>query len=102
MRLLDLQVNNWLVVPIDIQPDQWILEMLEGLVTSADTGAEELIRASRAALVDFVEKGHIDLVCSSLLSVARRNLDNDRVLVPALEVMGFMFDTGIMQQSSTK
>jgi tubulin-specific chaperone D len=87
------------------------LELLEGFVTSADTGSEDLIRVSRAALADFCELqpseesilpngGDVShFICESLLEVAKRNITNDRVLVATLEVMGFLFDMGIMQRS---
>jgi tubulin-specific chaperone D len=94
------------------QPSQWRLELFEGLVSSADTGSEDLIRVSRAALANFCYgkttrcdnlHDQIDLkvfVCESLFEVAKRNISNDRVLVPALEVMSFLFDAGVMQQSN--
>jgi hypothetical protein len=94
------------------QTSQWRLELFEGLVSSADTGSEDLIRVSRAALADFCEckilsgkKLHDQIdpkgfVCESLFEVAKRNISNDKVLVPTLEVMSFLFDAGIMQQSN--
>jgi hypothetical protein len=87
------------------------LDLFEGLVSSADTGSEDLIRVSRAALANFCEckpsrgeslHDQMDLkgfVCESLFEVAKRNISNDRVLVPTLEVMSFLLDAGIMQQS---
>lgn len=83
--------------------DQWFLDILEGYVTSADTGSEDLIRTSRAALFEYCEIGseNIQQVCQTLLQVAKRNLKNDRVLVPTLETIAFLFDTQIMQRSST-
>lgn len=75
--------------------------MLEGYVSSADTGSEDLVRVSRAALADFCEEANnIDLVCLALFEVLKKNVGNDRILVPTLEVMGFLFDAGVMQQSS--
>lgn len=83
---------------------KWFRDILEGYVTSADAGSEDLIRASRAALTEFCESGSDNLqkVCSTLLLVAKRNLKNDRVLVPTLEVVAFLFDVQVMQRSSTK
>jgi len=79
----------------------WRLELFEGYVTSADTGAEDVVRASRAALVAFCEDGkeHTDLVCKTLFEVAKKNIENDRVLVPTMEVMSFLFDVQILQRS---
>jgi tubulin-specific chaperone D len=111
--LLELQVHNWLALPsFQYQPSQWRLELFEGLVSSADTGSEDLIRVSRAALVNFCDRKSargenlhdlMDLkafVCESLFEVAKRNISNDRVLVPTLEVMSFLFDAGIIQKSN--
>lgn len=112
--LLDLQVNDWLIFPhLNHHSARWSLQLLEGYVLSADTGSEDLIRSSRSALVAFCEQAKdiskamsndefstpTDFICSSLLEVAKKNATNDRVLVPALEVMSYLFDAGIMQQS---
>jgi hypothetical protein len=82
--------------------DHWRLEMFEGYVISADTGSEDIIRASRSALAEYCESENADLVCSTLFLVLKRNLKNDRVLVPTLEAIAFLFDIRIMQKSSTK
>lgn len=84
--------------------DQWFPDLIEGYVTSADSGSEDLIRASRAALAEYCEaqNQHTEHVCGTLFIVAKRNMKNDRVLVPTLEVMAFLFDVRIMQKSSTK
>ena len=73
-------------------------------MTSADAGSEDLIRASRAALAEYCESGgeSLEQACSILLLVAKRNLKNDRVLVPALETIAFLFDIQVMKRSSTK
>lgn len=94
------------------------MELFEGYVTSADNGSESLVRASRAALADFCEHGiktsttaddvrfndtsTCDFVCNTLLELAKRHIANDRILVPTLEVMSFLFDIGVMQQSNIK
>jgi tubulin-specific chaperone D len=116
--LLSLQIHDWLALPLlQSHPGQWCSDLLEGLVSSADTGSEDLIRVSRAALADFCDgtsrevtqarkslsqENARDLVCNSLLDVTKKNIANDRILVPALEVIGFLFDVGIMQGSSIK
>ncbi|RDW79444.1 hypothetical protein BP6252_04082 [Coleophoma cylindrospora] len=76
----------------------WLVDMLEGYVGSADTGSEDLLRASRAALADFCDE-NADLVSSAMWEVLKRNEKNDRVLVPALEVMSFLFDIGAAQKT---
>ncbi|RFU24945.1 hypothetical protein B7463_g11392, partial [Scytalidium lignicola] len=97
--ILDMETHDWLQTgPYNLE---WRAEMVEGYVTSADTGSEDLVRVSRAALADFCNReGNIDLVCETLFEVLKKNLNNDRVLVPTLEVVGFLFDVGIMRRSS--
>lgn len=71
---------------------------MEGYITSADTGSEDLVRASRTALVDFCNTGHDRMVCDQLFQMLKKS-KNDRVLIPTLETIGFLFDMGIMQKS---
>ncbi|KAI0014306.1 tubulin folding cofactor D C terminal-domain-containing protein [Xylariaceae sp. FL0662B] len=77
--------------------------LLAGYVTSADTGNEDLVIASRAALADFCAASHennLGRVHAALL----RNLKQyqgqgqDRVVVPTLEVLAFLFHVGLLQQ----
>jgi hypothetical protein len=83
---------------------QWHEDLLEGFISSADTGSEDLVRASRAALAEYCETDfdNLIIVCEGLYAIMKRNLKNDRILVPAMEVMGFLFDYQIMQRSRTK
>lgn len=87
------------------------IELLSGLVGSADTGSEDLIRASRAALVEYCNTSprHAVFISDALFTVVKINSTsaenksaNDRVLVPALEVMGFLFDCGILGECGLK
>ena len=97
--LLNLQTNYWLAAaPFE---ETWTLEMLQGYVTSADTGNEDLVRASRMALAAFCETGEKEreLVCGGLFRVLMSNKGNDRVEVPTLEVIGFLFDVRVIQKS---
>jgi hypothetical protein len=96
-----MQINDWLA-PGCYQED-WQQELMEGYVTSADTGAEDLVRASRAALAQFCEAGNTELVYRTLILILSRNLssvnNNDRVIVPCLEVISFLFDARILQKT---
>ncbi|KAG9241211.1 tubulin folding cofactor D C terminal-domain-containing protein [Calycina marina] len=76
-------------------------ELLSGYVGSANTGSEELVRASRAALVAFclLSEDNSRLICGALVAVLKVNLTNDRVLVPTLEAIAFLFDMQIFQDS---
>lgn len=80
------------------------MSMLEGYVGSADTGSEELVRASRAALASYCESNtsHPIQICATLFDLMKLNLDNDRILVPTMEVMAFLFDVQIIQSSGLK
>lgn len=97
--LLDLQTNDRLAISPFEEP--WSLQMLEGFVTSADTGNEDLVRASRAAIVGFCSAGENerDLVSRGLVQILRDNKGNDRVEVSALEVIAFLFDVRIFKTS---
>lgn len=97
-------MRNWDNLVFGKYHDPWFLDMMEGYVTSADAGSEDLIRVSRAALSAYCVSGaqNLQLVCEALVLVAKRNMKNDRVLVPTLEIIAFLFDVQIMQRGSTK
>ncbi|SLM39571.1 Tubulin-specific chaperone D, C-terminal [Lasallia pustulata] len=89
-QLLSLRSADWIRLPL-----------LEGYVTSAGVGSESLLRASRAALVDYAEHLHIaDLValCQDLMEILRRHIADDRLIIPALEVVAFLLDAGQFQR----
>ena len=86
--------------------------LLAGLVTSADTGNEDLVIETRAALAYFCEEGdgvdegasasgeNLRRVCAALVDNLRsyhgRGLD--RVVVPILEVLAFLFHAGALER----
>lgn len=76
-------------------------ELMSGFVTSADTGNEDLVIASRAALTDFCEtsQDHLDLVCNALTTNLRTRHADDRISVPTLEIIAFLFHVGLFQKS---
>lgn len=76
---------------------QWMDELMAGFVSSADTGNEDLVIATRAALCDFCEQSDAnnDAVCTSLARNLGRFQGQDRVLVPTLEVVAFLFHVGV-------
>ena len=99
--LLEMQINDWLA--LGYYQEDWQRELMEGYVTSADTGAEDLVRASRAALAQFCEAGNTELVYKTLILILSKNVgsvnNNDRVIVPCLEVISFLFDARILQKT---
>lgn len=85
------------------------LEICSGFVTSAGFGSESVVQNARAALLDFLEtlpidasenSSHISLAqfVTVLVDLTRANLDNDRLLLPLLEVQAFMLDMQIMKR----
>lgn len=80
-------------------PDTWMEELLAGLVSSADTGNEELVIATRAALCGFCQqsKEKTDAVCTALVRNLKSRQGQDRVLVPTLEVTAFLLHVGIFE-----
>ena len=77
-------------------------ELLAGFVTSADTGNEDLVIASRAALSDFCKTSseNLNLICNALLQTLRARQGQDRVVVPTLEIVAFLFHVGLFQKST--
>ena len=100
-----MQTNSWLAQgPQErLNTVRWSTEFMEGYITSADTGAEELIRASRAALAQFCEDGYTDIAFNALTQNLKIQVrgepapNEDRVVVPCLEVISFLFDAGFLQ-----
>lgn len=72
---------------------------MAGLVTSADTGQEELVITSRAALAAFCEASPANLqqVCGALVHNLTAYQSEDRVVVPTLELIAYLFHTGLLQ-----
>ncbi|CAN9243043.1 unnamed protein product [Alternaria alternata] len=80
-----------------------------GFVSSAGMGSESVVQNSRAALLDFVDilpnedssdDPRFTLVdfANCFLTLLKENITNDRVLLPLLEVISFLFDMQVMQR----
>ncbi|KAI0392048.1 beta-tubulin cofactor d [Xylariaceae sp. FL0594] len=69
--------------------------LLAGLATSADTGNEDLVIVTRAALADYCET-NVRRVCAALVHNLGLYAGQDRVLVPTLEVVAFLFHVGLL------
>ncbi|KAI0553332.1 tubulin folding cofactor D C terminal-domain-containing protein [Xylaria curta] len=74
--------------------------LLAGLVTSADTGNEDLVVETRASLAELCETSDETLrqVCGSLLYNLKLYAGQDRVLVPTLEIIAYLFHAGLLQR----
>ena len=84
-------------------PATWMAELLAGYVTSADTGNENLVITSRAALSEFCDESQerLDLVCGTLVRNLRerQGQGQDRVLNPTLEITSHLLHVGLLQRS---
>ncbi|KAJ4270272.1 hypothetical protein NW762_001948 [Fusarium torreyae] len=104
--LLNLHVGDRLrPLLLDVakgDPSAWMTELMSGFVASADTGNEDLVIASRAALSDFCEASpeNLDLICQALLQNLKTRQGQDRVIVPTLEIIAFLFHVQLFQKSS--
>lgn len=80
----------------------WVAELMAGFVTSADTGNEDLVIASRAALTSYCEADseNLESICNALLLNLKTRQGQDRVIVPTLEIISFMFHVGLFQKST--
>ncbi|KAK4040735.1 tubulin folding cofactor D C terminal-domain-containing protein [Parachaetomium inaequale] len=98
--LLDLLDQDWLhpaVSAVKSDAEGWMDALMAGIVSSADTGNEELVIATRAALCEFCERSAAsrDAVCTALARNLKTWQGTDRVLVPTLEVVAFLFHVGV-------
>ncbi|KAI5868583.1 tubulin folding cofactor D C terminal-domain-containing protein [Durotheca rogersii] len=83
-----------------VDTDKCISILLAGLVTSADTGNEDLVVVSRAALADFCEGSPENLkqICTGLVRNLKHHKGQDRVVVPTLEVVAYLLHIGQLQR----
>lgn len=69
-----------------------------GYVTSADTGSEDLVLASRSALATYclsdADGKNSEVVFTALSGIIKGNEGEDRIVVPAMDVLVFLGDVG--------
>ena len=73
--------------------------MLQGYITSGGAGSESVLQASRAAFVAYVNdcsSFHLGMYCTTLVDIVLNNRSNDRLVLPAMDFLGFLFDAGIL------
>lgn len=87
--------------------DAWALSdtecvscLLAGLATSADTGNEDLVIASRAAIATVCRSSVHELtkICMALVHNLKVYQGQDRVVVPTLELIAYLSSVGLFQQ----
>ncbi|KAH8173182.1 beta-tubulin cofactor d [Sarocladium implicatum] len=99
--LLNLVAHHEKFIPqvrqfLSLQPHPLSLSasLLAGFVTSADTGNEDLVISSRAALCDYIDESAPEAasltIGNALLLNLRTNQSRDRVVIPTLEVIAFL------------
>ena len=80
----------------------WIrMPLLEGYVTSAGAGSESLLGASRAAFTsdtELLDLAKLATICTDLTDLIRENISNDRLAVPTLEFVAFLFEADVLQR----
>lgn len=80
----------------------WIrAPLLEGFVTSAGAGSESVLQASRTAFVAYSDSCSavaLSMYCTTIIDVVHDNYSNDRLLLPAMEFLGFLFDAGVLNR----
>ncbi len=102
--ILQIHSRNWLhpLISASVKADHesWTAELLAGYVSSADTGNEDLVIASRAALVGHCEETPENLanVCTALVANLKTRQGQDRVVVPTLEIIACLFHVGLFQK----
>ncbi|KAK8161036.1 tubulin folding cofactor D C terminal-domain-containing protein [Phyllosticta citrichinensis] len=81
------------------------LAFVEGYISSAGMGSESVVQASRLALVEKMESLPVEgeqtslvNVANAILGVFKANLSNDRVIMPLLDVVAFLFDAQVLQR----
>lgn len=71
------------------------------------SGGKSLLHASRAAFAahtNAITPSELDVLCTTLLNIlkssvrAEYNSGSDRLLVPVMEVWGFLFEIGVLER----
>lgn len=82
-------------------PVAWTSQLMAGLVASADTGQEDLVITSRAAITEFCQESseNLQMVCGALIHNLGAYHAEDVIVVPTLEVIAYLFHAGLFQQN---
>lgn len=82
----------------------WLRQaVVQGIVTSTSAGTEGLIRASRLALAEYINKKEDGertnlkgLLFQEFSMILESDMDDDRYAIPAMEVIGFLLDNHLI------
>lgn len=104
IRLFNLckpgQFNETVSAAWTLSESECVSSLLAGLATSADTGNEDLVIASRAAVAEICRISGDDLskICMALFHNLKLYQGQDRVVVPTLELVAYLFQIGAAQR----
>jgi hypothetical protein len=101
--------SNALKVLQSSSPDTVKEALCLGFASSAGMGSESVVQNSRTALLDTLDSmptspakdtNDFDLLdmANCLVNLTKKNLSEDRVLLPLLEVIAFLFDMQVLQR----
>lgn len=86
---------------LTLYPIEWLrLPLLKGLATSAVAGSEGLVRATRSALINFVNSHEptqrrtvLITILQDLATILMEILQDDRYAIPTVDFIAFMIDS---------
>lgn len=82
-----------------------LVHVLSGLITSATSGSDSLLSASRSALashVDILSDSELLHLISSLLSILSGNIQNERIALPALSTLAFIGEINVLERLTAR
>ncbi|KAL5341566.1 tubulin folding cofactor D C terminal-domain-containing protein [Aspergillus crustosus] len=96
----DVSSTVYFVQLLELQSLDWIrLPLYQGLATSAVVGSEGLIRCTRSALIQSINRHPVErrpdivtTIVQDLVLILGEKLPDDRYAIPILEVAGFILD----------
>ena len=75
------------------------MPLFQGYVTSAGSGSESVLQASREAFVAYTigcSPSELNTYCNNIVDIVQDNLSNDRLVAPTVEFLGFLSDAGVL------
>lgn len=99
-HFIDVSSPHYFLQLLELQQVEWLrLPLIQGIATSAVAGSEGLIRASRSALVQYInacEEQQRQVVVTTLLNnlviILGENMQDDRYAIPVMELTAFLID----------